>query len=151
MGTSFYNLAFHEELKQSDLFGEQYGERFEADNGGAFNTPMFKDVQELYNNILFKFDSLTEFQELMLRKIFEALNNVRSLIDPERLKPFEQYFNEDEELLLYRKTDTGLINIIINPEECIAFSYLTADKEKRALIFYDETSDFESLVYKFFS
>lgn len=145
------NIAFQENLKQSEVFGKQYEDRFEEDKKSAFNPPLYSDVEDVLNHILYSYDSLSEFQKDMLYKIFEALNKVRHLIDPNRLRPFEQYLNSDEELLLYRNTDNGLTNIIINPDECVAYSFINKEKNERVLLFFDENSDFESLVYKFFS
>lgn len=152
METNFFeNIAFQERLKQSQVFGEQYGLQFGIERGGAFSSPVFSDVEDILNNILFSYNSLTEFQVGMLNRIFNALNNVRHLIDPNRLKPFEHFLNDDEELLLYRKTETGLINIIIHSEGCVAYSFIGTAVTCQVLEFFYEDSDFESLVYKFFS
>ena len=152
METNFFeNIAFQENLKQSQVFGDQYEEQFELTKGSVFNAPAFSDVEEILNNILLTYNSLTDFQACMLNKFFNALNDIRHKIDPNRLKPFEHYFNDDAELLLYRKTNNGLINIIINPEECVAYSFIGTTVSEQSLEFYYEESDFEALAYKFFS
>lgn len=87
----------------------------------------------------------------MLHKIFAEFNNIRTTIDPKRLKSFDHHLNEDDELLLFRESENGLINIIINPEDCIAFSFISNDDQQRKFYFLDENGDFETLAYNFFS
>ena len=94
---------------------------------------------------------MTLFQKEMLNSIYNEFNNIRINIDPNRLKPFQHYFNEDNELLLYRETDKGLINIIINPEDCVAYSFIPNTDEKRKFYFIHQDGDFETLAYDFFS
>lgn len=152
METNFFeNIAFQENLKQSQVFGEQYEEQFGLTKGNVFNAPAFSDVEEILNVILLTYSSLTDFQVSMLGEIFNALNDIRHKIDPNRLKPFEHYFNNDDELLLYRKTSKGLINVIIHPEQCIAYSFIGTTVSEQTLEFFYEDSDFESLAYRFFS
>lgn len=152
METNFFEkIIFQENLKQSQVFGEQYGEQLAFEKGSIFNAPAFSDVEDILNSIIMSYDTLTEFQSAMLNCIFNALNNVRHLIDPNRLQPFEHYLNEDEELLLYRKTSKGLINIIVHAEDCIAYSFIGTTVKEQHLQFYYPDGDFEDLVYKFFS
>ena len=88
----------------------------------------------------------------MLNKIFDEFNNIRLTIDPNRLKSFQHNFTNDKELLLFRTTKRGLINIIINSDECIAFSFIPNNNdEQRKLYFIYEEGDFEKLAYDFFS
>ena len=121
MNTTFEQIIFKTELTQSDVYGTLYEELLDNGKGTTFCNPLVEDVGELMNNILLKYDMLTDYQKEMLNKIFDEFNNIRLTIDPNRLKPFQHYYTDDEELLLYRETENGLINIIINSEECIAF------------------------------
>jgi len=152
MKSSFENIIFEEDALQSRVFGDQYKEYLQKSDISTFNGSIFNDISDLLNNILLKYDTLTDFQKDSLIKIFIAFNNIRTKIDPRRLKAFEYFLNNDEELLLYRKSDKGLINIIIHSEECIAFSLIGKNPTNRILKFYGEKEDdFEALSYYFFS
>ena len=151
MNPTFEHIILKTELSQSEAFGSLYKELFETRESPAFNNPLVEDLTELLNGILLKHDTLTDFQKGILDQIFNEFNNIRLSIDPKRLKSFEHYFNVDNELLLYRETEKGLINIIINPEDCIAFSYIPNNDEQRQLYFVHQDGDFEKLTYDFFS
>jgi hypothetical protein len=153
MNATFEHIILKDELSQSELFGEYYDEMLDyKDAAQAFTDTMTEDVGELLNNILFKYPSLAAFQRDMLGCIFNEFNKIRMTIDPKRLKSFEHYLNDDGELLLYRKTENSLINIIINPEDCIAFSSIPHNPEiNRQLYFIYPNGDFETLAYRFFT
>lgn len=54
----------------------------------------------------------------------------------------------DNDLLLYRRSSKGLVNIIIHPEDDFAFSFI--GKGDRVLEFYSpDTVDFTKLAQKF--
>ncbi len=145
------HIVFKSEAIQSDSFGDQYKKYFCEYDSSTFNSPLFSDISSIYNSIMLKYTSLTEFQQEILGKLFNTFNQIRKTIDPNRLKSFEYYLNEDDELLLYRNTTLGLTNIIINPDELIAYSYLGKSDSDRILKFYNSGADFESIAYKFFS
>lgn len=151
MNTTLEHIKLKAELSQSEVFGNLYEGLLENTLSNAFSNPLIEDISELYNNILLKFEKLTDFQKEILTNIFNEFNNIRINIDPNRLKPFEYYYNADEELLLYRETKSGLINIIINADECLAFSYIPKGDEKRVFYFLQQNGDFEKLAYNFFS
>jgi hypothetical protein len=151
MSTTFDYIILKTELSQSDAFGSFYDKLLENEEGSAFSNPLVEDISELLNNVFLKYDSLTEFQKEMLIKIFDEFNQIRTSIDPKRLKSFDHYLNTDDELLLYRETENGLINIIINPEDCIAFSFIPDNSDQRQLYFIHQDGDFERLAYNFFS
>jgi len=151
MRNNFEHIIFKERIFQSDIFGDQYREYFDENSSSAFNNPLFEDIDVLLNSILLKYPNLTTFQKDILVKLFDAFNNIRTQIDPNRLQSFEYCFNNDEELLLYRSTESGLTNIIINPDECVAYSFIGKNTNKRILKFYDSDSDFELLSLYFFS
>ncbi len=150
MNSTFEQIIFKTELAQSEFYGTNYEELLENTKGATFCNPLAEDVGEVMNNILLKYDSLTEYQKDMLNKIFDEFNNIRVNIDPNRLKPFQHYYTDDNELLLYRETEKGLINIIINSEDCIAFSFIPSNDEQRKLYFIYQDGDFEMLAYDFF-
>jgi hypothetical protein len=151
MNTTFDHIILRTELVQSETFGDFYGEILDSNEGSSFCNPLIEDVSELLENILLKYESLTSFQKDMLHKIFSEFNNIRTTIDPKRLKSFTDDLNEDEELLLFRESQNGLINLIINPEDCVAFSFIPNNEQQRKFYFIDRNGDFEILAYNFFS
>jgi hypothetical protein len=151
MSTTFENFILKSELIQSDFYGDLYEELMENTDGPTFCSPLTSDVAEVLNNILMKYDALTQYQKDMLFKIFDAFNNICVDFDPNRLKPFDHCFTTDDELLLYRQSESGLINILINSEECIAFSFIPNKEGQRKFYLIYNEGDFEKLVYDFFS
>lgn len=148
---AFEHIILKTELTQSESFGEIYSNILE-DKNPTLCSPLIEDIGEMLNSILVRYDTLTEFQEHILAKIFNEFNRIQMEIDPKRLKPFEHYFNSDDELLLFRKTDIGLTNITINPEECISYSFIPKNfNEERKFYFLDQEGDFEILSYDFLS
>jgi hypothetical protein len=152
MNQTFEHIILKAELSQSRAFGSLYNELLNINESPAISNALVDDVSEILNSILLKYTQLSEFQKDILSRIFLEFNRIRILIDPKRLKSFEHYFNDDEELLLFRESEKGLINIIIHSEDCIAFSYIPNKiDDKRLLYFLDRNSDFETLAYDFFS
>lgn len=140
-------LAEQEDLMQSEALREQYDDIFETDNTDLNSTFDYKDIGELYENILFKNgEYLTDFQKDSLGKIFMEFDKIRKLIDPHRLKEFDCFFNsEDEEFLLYRNSNKGLTNVIIHDEELIAFSFIPKKIDEEKVLTYFEGNDLEDL------
>jgi hypothetical protein len=151
MSTTFDPIILRSELSQSATFGSFYKELLHTEDSPAFSSPLVEDVSELLNNLLLKYYTLTEFQKEMLHRIFSEFNTIRTTIDPKRLKSFSHALNNDEELLLYRETEKGLINLIINPDDCIAFSFIPNHGDSRKFYFVHPEEDFEGLAYDFFS
>ena len=152
MDTTFDHLKMKDELIQSKMFGSEYKEILQAPKINAFSNSYVDDVEDVINGILVQYDSLTDYQKVALNSLFDEFNYIREVIDPNRLKKFRHSINSDNELLIYRKTDEGLINIIVNPEECTAFSFISKDDNKKDVLrFYYETSDFQNLTLEFFS
>ena len=79
----------------------------------------------------------------MLGKILDEL---------ELKKPYSASIcsTNDDELIIYRSTENALFNIIINPDECITFSYIP-NIGKRKLYFLKPDGDFKKLVEYFLS
>lgn len=148
MNNSMEHIAFKQTLELSEFAGDVYKGIFEQDNT-TFANPLVEEVEEIYNQIINDYDSLTEHQVFVLSRLIDQLNNVRLIIDPNRLRSFNHCINEDGDLMLYRENAKGLINIIIHPEEDFAYSFV-ANKEGNILDFYtiDEV-DYESVVLKF--
>lgn len=151
MNDSIEHIILKSELTQSNLFGDLYNELLGNIDSQTFSNLLVDDLSELLNSILLKWDNITPFQKEMLDRIFDEFNNIRLSIDPKRLKPFESFLNNDDELLLFRETEFGITNIIINPEECIAFSFISNKTKERKFYFVEILGDFEKLAYDFFS
>lgn len=142
-------IKFKDELQLSTCFGDQYRELL-GDSHNAFTSSLYGEVEEIYNYIIRVYDALTAFQISILRHLTEVFNNIRSTIDPNRLKEFSHGINEDGDLILYRTSGYGLTNLIIHEEEDFAYSFI-GTSHGRELEFYDEEADFEKIALKFFS
>lgn len=150
MSNSMEYIVLKETLIQSEFAGNQYKELFNQENI-SFTNPLVEEVEEIYNQIVKQYDELTEYQLTVLARIIDKLNDVRIIVDPNRLKDFKNSITDDGDLLLFRENETGLINIIIHPEDDFAYSFI-GNIEGRNLDFYDlETADFESIVLNFLS
>jgi len=151
MSTTFEHIILKTELSQSDAFGNFYDGILDKNENPSFCNLLVEDVGELLEGILLKNETLTDFQKEALKKIFEQFNIIRTSIDPKRLKSFEHYLNDDHELLLFRESEDGLLNIIINSDECIAFSFIPNNHDRREFYFITIDGDFEKLAYNFLS
>ncbi len=134
-------------LAQSEIFGQNYEELADEKDVPAFSSVYHKNINNIYNSIIYENTDLTDFQTNSLKNIFDSLNEISKEIDPYRLE-FDFYFNNDDELLLFRESENGLTNLIINPEEDIAFSFIGKSGEK-TLNFFTENDDFEKLAFNF--
>ena len=94
MEATFEYIKLNEELGQSAYFGRLYKELFETPQGSAFTSPLIENISELLNNILLKYDGLTQFQKDILKNIFNEFNKIRIIIDPQRLKSFKHYLQQ---------------------------------------------------------
>jgi hypothetical protein len=141
------------ELNQSELLGENYRALFNFKGSAPVLDYFVKDVEALLNKILMECNKISVFQVQTLYNIFEAFNDIRTKIDPNRLSSFEYSFNSDDELVLFRNTNKGLTNIIINTDECFAFSFIPKDllQKKSLNFYYEDFNDFEGMAYQFFS
>jgi len=113
-------------------------------------------VEELHERIIDTHTELTGYQKTTLKAFFKQFLVIQETIDPTRINDFEWHYNSnDEEFLLYRKNEKGLINIVIHEEEMFAFSYIdNLDKSNSYLDFYEEVDsaiDYEKIALKFFS
>lgn len=149
-------IRLNHQVKDSLQFQNNYEEMLNEGISQPVERPLLSNLEELYNSILVAYEQLTNYQITILQEIFKQFVNIQEEIDPNRIKDFSHYYNEeDEELLLYRKNKKGLINIIIHDEELFAFSYIDDNnKVDSYLDFYEEvdsTIDYEKIVLKFFS
>lgn len=154
MNISFDHVIRKEQALQSNVFRDEYQKYLDDSSLYSFTTFQFDDIQGMLDSILLKCKTLTSFQKDTLNKLFIQFDNIRQSIDPNRLKKFDFHFNNEDELLLYRNTENGLTNIIIDNEDLISYSFIPKKDENsnsRTLLFYDAEGDFESLAYKFFA
>ena len=154
MENKFEYMTIKTELEQSEFFKEEYEKSFDLKPGSQLFSDFteFRDVAELLNQISVSYH-LTEYQRGVLQKFFIGFDAIRTIIDPQRLKSFDHGFNDDDELVLFRYTNKGLVNIIINPDECFALSFIPkSPNNAKSLTFYEEDyTDFEGIAYQFFS
>ncbi len=149
MPAVFDFIKDRDDLVQSDCFGELY-ELILDDKVTTFANPLVKDIEELYTQILGTYEALSPFQEKILSEIIEQFNQIRTKIDPHRLKDFRHGINDDKELILYRSSPSGLTNLIIHGEEEFAYSFIGYHQGDE-LKFFTLDADFEKIVYDFFS
>lgn len=146
-------MRFKDQVEGSTLFGNQYRELLDEETSTPINNPLIQELDDIYNSIVTKYH-LTTFQKDVLMNFLKEFQYIKNQIDPNRLKDFNYFYNEeDEELLLYRESKKGLINIIIHDDESFAFSYV--DNKNRSLdelVFYKKESiiDYQQVAFKFF-
>jgi len=148
MSKQLEHIAFKETLLQSEFAGDQYKKIF-YQTSSSFNNPLIEEVEEIYNQVISQYDEITEHQILVLTKIIDKLNDVRTIINPNRFKNLKHSITEDDDLLLYRESDNGLVNIIIHPDEDFAFSYIGNIAGRELEFFESQTADFETIVLNF--
>ncbi|MDD5150945.1 MAG: hypothetical protein PHC28_10805 [Flavobacterium sp.] len=116
----------------------------------TFNGLFHKNIQEIYNTIIIQFNnSISDFQKEVLANLFDSFSYISKEIDPLRLN-FKFAFNEDEELIIYRKTENSIVNLIIHPYDDIAVSIIKKNGEKK-LQFFQINDDLEKISLLFFS
>ena len=93
------------------------------------------------NWIFSKFELLNDFQKEMILKILNEIDELQLPPNLEKLE-FTVDLNKDNEFLFYRKSLNGLVNIIVNPDDCIAFSYIPIIGE-RTLHFMSPDQNFK--------
>ncbi|CAN5325926.1 hypothetical protein BH09BAC5_BH09BAC5_00750 [soil metagenome] len=146
------NMLLDEQLCQSVVAGAVYKDRLGNNSIAANSLFGYKDIIDLYKNILMENPTLSDFQIEAVYDIFIEFDRIRKLIDPDRLKSFEYSMNEDNELLLFRKSTDGLTNFIIHDEECVAFSHIPYNPAKQSVLsFVDCKQDYEKLALLFFN
>lgn len=115
----------------------------------SFTETLSSNLNKTHSNIIFKYPKISSEQKKTLLLIFEQLIFIQDYIDPDRLKPFSYTYNNDEELLLFRKTDTLLINLVIYTEGDFALSVIDTENKNSLEFFESDEADYEMVVYKF--
>ena len=113
----------------------------------SFNNPLIVELESVYNKIVSEF-SITKDQEFVLINIFNVFKYVQENIDPNRLD-FSVTISEDDDILLFRRNDNELINLIIHPEEDFTLSIISKTSGNSIEYFDNKNVDFESVVYDF--
>ncbi len=136
------------EFKHIDdvLHNELYSEYIRIEQE-SFNNPLTIELESIYNNIISKY-SITKDQEFVLINIFNIFKYVQEIIDPKRVE-FSIGFSEDDDVLLYRKNDNELINLIIHPEDDFTLSIISKTSGNSIEYFDNKDVDFEKIVYNF--
>jgi hypothetical protein len=150
MEISFDQVKRNDELMQSETACDSYREYLSTELKTI--TPSFdKEVLGLLQTILMGCPSLTTFQTEILIKLFTAFDVIKREIDPDQLKAFKHLISEDGELILYRRTDIGLTNLVVDSEEGLTYSFISKGNSGDMLEPLEESIDFEKLAYRFFS
>ena len=136
------------EFKHIDdvLHNELYSEYIRIEQE-SFNNPLTIELESIYNNIISKY-SITKDQEFVLINIFNIFKYVQEIIDPKRVE-FSIGFSEDDDVLLYRKNDNELINLIIHLEDDFTLSIISKTSGNSIEYFDNKDVDFEKIVYNF--
>jgi hypothetical protein len=145
------NISWKDEVYLSSTMSENYKQFLEqTETNSRFQ---FDDLEDLYLKILTDYPELSDFQNESLFSIFKRLDEIRRLIDPNRLASFDYYVNdEDGELLLFRNTTQYVVNLIIHQEDDIAFSVISkTNQEEDVLHFLTNQNQIEQYLYLFFS
>jgi len=151
MSNNKNNLVWAECLFQSELYGEAYEAQLDDAVQPAQSIFNYKDIEQMYNEIILN-NEITEFQEIALQSLFVEFNNIQKQIDPHKLASFDYAINNDNELLLYRKSSIGLTNIIIHDEDCIAYSFIPYDPNSQpTLKFKENPQEACDFAFEFFS
>lgn len=139
-------------LEQSEFAQDYYANFFEAAHiGSAFASPLLGELHDMYNTIVQTLKP-TDYQNRMLSFIFNEFNEIKRMIDPDKLI-FNFSTNYDGDLLLFREdSKRTLFNIIIHQEDDLAFSRIEKSGTSQ-LDFFEENNniDFQKLVLQFLS
>jgi hypothetical protein len=145
-------IAARESLLQSSVVRNRYIKQFNRASTQFHSNYDFVELEDLFQQMVSKCSSLTKFQIHALHRLFQAFDAIRVNIDPDRLKTFEFCTNTDHELLIYRKSKSGLTNIIIHEEETIALSFIPINPNLCSkLDFFEKDCDMEYLALYLFS
>lgn len=145
MNSNLENIIKKEELLQSDLFNDLYNSYLESELNEEFQSVYFSDhINNLHKSIFIQFKGkLTDLQKKSLYLVFQEFDKIQKLIDPERLKEFKYCTSNENELLLYRKTNVGLSNLIIDEDGEVAFSFIPFDSSKQSRLEYFHEDNLE--------
>lgn len=147
------SIKLKEHLLQSQCFGDQLYSSMSRTEDTFDSHSIASDISTLRKRIDIDYH-LTSFQKRILDNIFISFREIKKIIDPNHLTPFNySYNNEEDEFLLYRSSNEGGTNIIIHENKVLAFSFIGINSdEKDELSFYEEDNvDFEKLAYSFFA
>lgn len=142
------------ELLQSerDEVKEYYNEVFEKVQG-SYTTVSDNDLQDKFK-VAIELLEPSENQVSFLKCLSLNFLEIESLIDPVKLQ-FDISRAIDHEIVLSRRSEDGISNIIINDDGSIAFSFIAYKNSSKADVyqFYDveEYVDCQILAFTFFS
>ncbi len=131
---------------------QQYEEVLEQVEG-SLTTVADNDTLSKLQVAITKFEPFPEQIEKIL-KFQKSFDAIEDQIDPERLQ-FEVDKAADDEICIFRKSEHGVSNIVINEDGSVALSFIAFKGASKTDVFsfYEahEEADFESFVLTFFS
>ena len=146
---NFRNLDLSKEtfLEQSELYNVIYKE-YKDSNTIIPNEIGVDDLDDWFYKILSIYSFLNDGQKNNLKSTIGVLKSILNIVDPEKLKMGVDGFEEENELILWRKSKNGVSKIIFDEFAEITFSYIGYDG-KIIMGIFNNNVDFEKLIYKF--
>lgn len=146
---NFRNLDLSKEtfLEQSELYNVIYKE-YKDSNTIIPNEIGVDDLDDWFYKILSIYSFLNDGHKNNLKSTIGVLKSILNIVDPEKLKMGVDGFEEENELILWRKSKNGVSKIIFDEFAEITFSYIGYDGKKIMGVFNNKV-DFEKLIYKF--
>ena len=149
MKSSLSYLANDLFLKQSELFGEQYG-KFETKKIHTCNDLSISNLDDWYNSILTKYSLTEDLQIENFRKFTNSLNKFLSRLDPIKIVGIKNLFIDDEnDFLLWRESELGVSKLIFDTYGEITYNFNGFDGKMQRGVF-DADVDMEKLMFRFF-
>ena len=115
------------------------------------NNREFLDQAQIIYEQIEKCEDLTNIHKESLVKIYRLFDKVLNMNNIKNLETFDFSFSVDNELLLYKRSEDRLINIIIDPEEeFISFSYIPVSNDIKCILYFTEKDgDYKKNIYDF--
>lgn len=134
-------------LRESELFGGEY-ESFDHQQIDTFNDVSFTNLEDWKNSILQKNLFLNNLQIVNIQNLFISLANILKKINPDKLNINNDYIIEENELLFWRETTSGISKLLFNSFGEIIYVYNGNNGVKKRGVFQNDV-DFEKLLYRF--
>ena len=146
---NFRNLDLSKEtfLEQSELYNVIYKE-YKDSNTIIPNEIGVDDLDDWFYKILSIYSFLNDGQKNNLKSTIGVIKSIINIVETEKLKMGVEGVEEENELIVWRKSKNGVSKIIFDEFAEITFSYIGYDGKKIMGIFNNNV-DFEKLIYKF--